>query len=148
MDEGDTVLIERSIKNAARVADTSYSRKVLEMEAKGATLEELLPVLDGNLIKKLYASGDTEVSLVYCGQSAGLIKDIPTVKEIIDNIMSEASEVIEKLKAMTARGDTDHHVNVLTKARMEDFASRAGFRLTRTLDDLLEKDIVYILHKK
>ena len=45
--EMDTMVIERSIKNAARVIRTDFSEKVLEMETRGATLEELLPWLDG-----------------------------------------------------------------------------------------------------
>ena len=31
-----------------------------------------------------------------CGMVAGLINDIPTVRELIDNIMSEADGIIQK----------------------------------------------------
>ena len=31
-----------------------------------------------------------------CGMVAGLIHDVPTVKELIDRIMSEAEEIIGK----------------------------------------------------
>jgi hypothetical protein len=46
---------------------------------------------------------------------------------------------------VTATGRTDVHVNVLTREIVTDDARRAGIRLMRTMDDLLEMDIVYIL---
>jgi len=95
--ETDTMMVERSIKNAARVIKTDFAQKVLEMEEKGATLAELFPMLDGQRAKRAYESGDTNDSLIYCGQAAGLIDDIPTVKEIIDGIISQAREVMGRL---------------------------------------------------
>ena len=31
-----------------------------------------------------------------CGMVAGLIRDVPTVKELIDRIMGEAEQIIDK----------------------------------------------------
>ncbi|MFC1970448.1 NAD(P)H-dependent flavin oxidoreductase [Chloroflexota bacterium] len=93
----DTIILEHSIKNAARVIKTDFAKKVAEMEARGATLEELLPMLDGNRIKKSYESGDVNDAILYCGQAVGLIYDIPTIKEIIYNIISEAREVMGRM---------------------------------------------------
>jgi len=95
--ETDTMIIERSIRNAARVIKTDFSQKVLDMEAKGATLEELLPMLAGERIKSSYASGAADDSIIYCGQGVGLIHDIPTVREIIDGIMNEAKAIKKRL---------------------------------------------------
>ncbi len=98
--ETDTMMVERSIKNAARVIKTDFAQKVLAMEERGATLEELFPMLDGQRVKRVYESGDTNDSLIYCGQAVGLIGDIPTVKEIIDGIISEARLSMERLNRM------------------------------------------------
>jgi NAD(P)H-dependent flavin oxidoreductase YrpB (nitropropane dioxygenase family) len=98
--ETDTMILEHSIRNAARVIRTDFAQKVLAMEEKGATLEELLPMLDGERRRQSYASGDTSNSIIYCGQAAGLIDDIPTVKEIIDSIMRQAGEVMGRLEGM------------------------------------------------
>jgi nitronate monooxygenase len=38
--------------------------------------------------------GDMEAGAWSCGMVAGLIHDIPTVKELIDRIMREADEII------------------------------------------------------
>ena len=94
----DTILIERSIKNTARAIKNDLALKVLEMEEKGATLDELFPILTGERIKKTYISGDVDDAVVYCGQVVGLIDSIPSVKEIIDGIVSEAGLVEQRLR--------------------------------------------------
>jgi nitronate monooxygenase len=95
--ETDTLIIERSIKNAARVMKTEFSQKVLEMEEKGATLEELLPLISGDRSKRSYISGDVDDTVIACGQAVGLIHDIPSVKELIDGIISEARFISQRL---------------------------------------------------
>jgi ubiquinone/menaquinone biosynthesis C-methylase UbiE len=57
-------------------------------------------------------------------------------------------EIEQELEEVTAGGATDVHVNVLTKESVEAYARQAGFRLVRTMDDLLEMDIIYILEKE
>ncbi len=96
--ETDTMIIERSIRNAARVIKTNFAQKVWEMEESGAPFEELIPMLSGNRIKKAYESGVANDSILYCGQSVGMIDEILSAQEIIDGIMKEAREVAEKLK--------------------------------------------------
>jgi len=93
-------MIERSIKNAARVMKTEFSLRVLEMEEKGATLEELLPLISGERAKRSYISGDVNDAVIACGQVVGLIRDIPSVKEIIDGIISEAKLIGQRLHNM------------------------------------------------
>jgi len=95
--ETDTLMIERSIKNAARVLKTDFSQKVLDMEGKGATLEELLPYITGQRGKQAFEEGDVNAGIIHCGQVVGLIHDIPTVKEIIDGIISEARLIGKRL---------------------------------------------------
>ena len=98
--EMDTMMIERSIQNAARVIKTDFSSRVLEMEKQGATLEELLPFITGDRIKKAYDSGDFNDAIIYCGQVVGSINEILSVKEIMDGIISEAELVMGRLKGM------------------------------------------------
>ena len=65
-----------------------------------ATLEELFPMLDGNRVKRGYESGDTNDSILYCIQAVELINEIPSVKEIIDGIISQAGEVMARLEGV------------------------------------------------
>lgn len=58
--ETDTVMIQRSIRNAARVMRNAASEKVLEMEARWAALEELLTVIGGQVGRRALFSGDID----------------------------------------------------------------------------------------
>jgi nitronate monooxygenase len=40
--------------------------------------------------------GTMEVGAWSCGMVAGLVSDIPTVKDLIDSIMNEADSIINK----------------------------------------------------
>ena len=95
--ETDTMMIERSIKNAARVMKTDFAQRVLEMEEKGATLEELVPLISGLRGKQALDEGDVNAGSIACGQAVGLIHEIPGVKEIIDGIISEAKLIGQRL---------------------------------------------------
>jgi len=94
--ETDTFITQRSIRAPARNLRNEPALKVLEMENKGATLEELLTVTRGDNAQRLYFEGDLEAGMAECGQVVGLINDIPTVKEVIDGIIEGAEEIIKK----------------------------------------------------
>ncbi len=95
--ETDTMMIQRSIKNAERAVKTEYTQKILEMEEKGATLEELLPLISGEKGKAAYASGDASDAVISVGQVVGLIHEIPSVREIIESMVSEAKLIAQRL---------------------------------------------------
>ena len=64
------------------------------MENSGATLDDLIPWLDGERIRRAYAGGDYHDAIIYCGQSVGKIDRIMAVKEIIESTVSRAREVL------------------------------------------------------
>ncbi len=94
--ETDTLVTQRSIRAPSRNLKNAAALKVQEMEGRGATLEELLTVTSGQNSNKVYFEGDLEAGLAECGQVVGIINDVPTVKEVIDGIVSGAREIIEK----------------------------------------------------
>jgi len=96
--EADTILIQKSIKNASRVVRTEHTEKILEMENRGATLEELLPMISGQRGRNAYDIGDISGASISVGQCVGLIHDVPSVKEIIDGIISEAKLIFQSLQ--------------------------------------------------
>jgi len=98
--ETDTVTILRSIKNTERVVRTDFTQKILDMEEKGATVEELLPMVLGERLKTAYIEGDTNNAPISVGQVVALIQDIPSVKEIIDGIINEARGIMEHLNKL------------------------------------------------
>ena len=93
--ERDTMLIMRSLRNTERILRNTVGEKVAEMEEKGATVEELAPLITGQGIKAVFQTGNLDQGTVPCGQAVGLIRDIPTVKELIKTIIREAEEVVK-----------------------------------------------------
>ncbi len=99
--ESDTAYVMRSIGNPSRVAKNPLTEKVLEMEGRGTTIEELLPVISGRP-NAAFEEGRVEDTFVSVGQCVGLVHDVPTVKELIDRMVEEALEARDRLnKAMT-----------------------------------------------
>ncbi|KKN58496.1 hypothetical protein LCGC14_0551700 [marine sediment metagenome] len=96
--ETDTSLVMRSIRNTHRVWRNKAAEAIIEMESQKASLQEIVQVASGQNALKMYKEGDLDVGMVSCGQGVGLVKDIPTVKELLDRIMKETEEVIQKLK--------------------------------------------------
>ena len=94
--ETETILVERSLKNTLRALKNKHALKIKEMEEKGATLEELAPLLSGLRGLKALQTGEIDDALFACGQVVGLIKDIPTVKELIEGIIEEAEKILKE----------------------------------------------------
>jgi nitronate monooxygenase len=94
--ESDTSLIQKSIGSQSRVAKNAVALQVLEAEQKGATLEELLPLLSGTRAARVYTDGDVDGGIWSCGQSVGLIHDVPTVKELMEEIVRQAKEAASR----------------------------------------------------
>ena len=94
--ETETMFVLRSLSNSARVIKNTVSAQVVEKEGKGATIEELLPLVSGKKEKELMETGEMEKGLLHCGQVVGLINDIPPIKDIIENIVEHARTTVEK----------------------------------------------------
>lgn len=95
--ETDTMIIQRSIKNAARVIRNKAAEKTLSMEQKGASLEELMTIISGQMSKEAYQVGDTEGAIIACGQCVGLIQEVKSVKEVIEEIIEGAKTILQRL---------------------------------------------------
>lgn len=98
--ETDPVLVERSIGNAHRALPNKTLETVLQMEARGAPLEEFLPIIGGEGNEKMFLQGDLDAGIAGCGQAVGLIDDIPTVKEFIDRLVAGATEIGKRLASL------------------------------------------------
>ncbi len=103
--ELDTRLIMRPLRNTERVLNNGGVEKILEMEAakgKNVKFEDIIAQVAG-VYPKIMQDGDMDAGAFSCGMVAGLIHDVPTVKELIDRIMAEAEEIIGKrLKGLAA----------------------------------------------
>ncbi|MFN3312530.1 MAG: NAD(P)H-dependent flavin oxidoreductase [Hyphomonas sp.] len=95
-DERQTDLIFRTLHNTARVMRNKVSSEVVEIERKGgAKFEDVMHLVAGVRGRKAMEDGDTDGGIWSAGPVQGLIDDIPTVKELVDRIISEAEEIIK-----------------------------------------------------
>lgn len=103
-DETDTLLVMRTINNTERVLANEWARRVVEMESRGATLEELAPLLSGKNGFRAIMEGDTDGGLIATGQVTGLVHDVPSVAELVDRVVAQAAEIMSaKLPPMLRR---------------------------------------------
>jgi putative enoyl-[acyl-carrier-protein] reductase II len=99
--ETDTMVIQRSIRNAARVIRNKAAEETLSMEERGASLEELLTIISGQMGQKALSDGDLEGAIIACGQCVGLINEIKTVKDVIEEIVQSAQSILARLNSLT-----------------------------------------------
>ncbi|MDP6979668.1 MAG: nitronate monooxygenase family protein [Myxococcota bacterium] len=103
--ELDTRLIMRGLRNTERVlTNEGVERLIAKEQELGADLkfEDILPEVAG-IYPRVMKEGDVDAGAWSCGMVAGLIHDIPTVKELVDRIMSEADALIQqRLAGMSA----------------------------------------------
>ena len=96
--ELDTMLIMRSIDATHRVWNNAAAQKCAQIETGGADLADILSIVAGDKARQMYREGDLDVGVISVGQGVGLIHDIPTVKELIDQVMQQARETVSRLQ--------------------------------------------------
>ena len=104
--ELDTRLVMRPLRNTERVLTNEAVERLLEKEkALGADLkfEDIVEEVAG-VYPRIMMEGDMDAGAWSCGMVAGLIHDIPTCKELIDRIMSEADQIINQRLAGFMKG--------------------------------------------
>jgi NADH:quinone reductase (non-electrogenic) len=96
--ELDTRLIMRPIRNTERVLKNAGVARILEIEKeKGSALQiSDIRELVSTIYPRVMGDGDMDAGAWSCGIVAGLIHDIPAVKELIDRIMTDAETLIRK----------------------------------------------------
>ncbi|RZL91828.1 MAG: nitronate monooxygenase [Variovorax sp.] len=94
--ELDTRLIMRSLRNTERVINNSGVERLIEIEREKGDALKIEDILDqvAGIYPKVMTEGDMEAGAWSCGMVAGLINDVPTVKELIDRIMAQADQLI------------------------------------------------------
>ncbi|SCG83485.1 enoyl [Proteiniborus sp. DW1] len=88
----DAIVTGRSTGHPVRVLRNKLTKKLIELEKQNADIETLEKFGVGRL-RKAVVDGDVENGSVMAGQISGLIKDIKTCKEVIQDIMVEAEKV-------------------------------------------------------
>lgn len=90
----DTRVTGRSTGHPVRTLRNAMTKKYLEMEKNGASLEELEYLTLGAL-KKAVVDGDTQDGSVMSGQIAGMIKEELSCKEVMDQLVEETDVLMK-----------------------------------------------------
>lgn len=94
-DETKTIVVQRTIGSPSRVAVNEISEEVARREQEGATLEDLLPLITGRRSKNVYFEGNVDGGLWSCGQSVGLVDEVLSVEELIQQMVQEAKQSLQ-----------------------------------------------------
>lgn len=90
----DTRVTGRSTGHPVRTLRNAMTKKYLEMEKNGASLEELEYLTLGAL-KKAVVDGDIQDGSVMSGQIAGMIKEELSCKEVMDQLVEETDVLMK-----------------------------------------------------
>lgn len=96
----DTVVCGESTGHPVRVISNRFTSYYLELERKGAGPEEL-DVLGSGKYPAAALNGDVENGSILAGQSAGLVNQIQSAAEIIDEMISGAEQVLDGLSRVS-----------------------------------------------
>lgn len=103
-DERGTNVIFKSLKNTARVGKNSVSDQVVEiLRRPDAKFDDVAHLVKGAQGRVALETGDLDAGLIWAGQIQGLIHDIPTVAELMQRIVDDATRIIrERLQGFAA----------------------------------------------
>lgn len=96
--ELDTRLVMRGLRNTERVLNNKGVEKLIEIEREKGGKIQINDIMEqvAGVYPKVMVNGEMDAGAWSCGMVVGLIRDIPTVKELIDRIMSEAEQLIQE----------------------------------------------------
>ena len=91
--DADTVVAGRTII-PTRSLKSKFPLELAAMEKSGITGESLQKFAGRGRARKAQLEGDLEIGDPYAGSSAGLIRDIMTAAEVVENLMKGCNEVL------------------------------------------------------
>jgi enoyl-[acyl-carrier protein] reductase II len=92
----DTVITCRRLL-PTRSLKTEFARGLLELEASGASIEEIRDFLGFSRARKGQIEGDLVNGEAYCGSSAGLIKEILPAATVVQRLVDGFQEIVKKM---------------------------------------------------
>ena len=98
--ETDTTLLLTTIKNPIRCMRNQLADECLAIEEGGGTFEEIITAVAGGKGQVAYDTGDPDGAPIACGQVAGLIEELKPIKEVVDDIISEAQTLLTRLDGL------------------------------------------------
>lgn len=98
--DADTVVVKRSLGTPGRALANAWTDKILAAEAEGASREIILSMVKADANERGVVGGDMDGSLVWLGQAAALVDDIPSAREYIERMVIEARRAVDRVSGM------------------------------------------------
>lgn len=95
--ETDTVIIKKTLGTPGRVLKTNVALDIIERESKGVTYEDIKDMINGKSNCRYIYDGNVEEGIAWGGQVIGLINDIPTVQELIVDMIHSAEKGLSRI---------------------------------------------------
>jgi len=94
--ERDTILMNRTLRNTARVARNAVAEEVVRIQQDPTkTIDDVRELVSGARGRtNVLVGGDIDGGIWSAGQSQGLIHDIPTCEVLVKRIMKQAEDII------------------------------------------------------
>jgi len=101
--ERDTALTMGSVRNTIRTLANETTAEVARMEAEtpDITIQDLLPLVSGQIGRAAYQSGDVSRGMLSAGHALGLTDKVEPMADIIARIEAEAAQGWGRLQAVT-----------------------------------------------
>lgn len=96
-DDLDTIILGRSLGSVRRVLKGEYAKNLIKAEKEGMTIEEFKEKTSEYYHIKGAIHGDLNGGYVNAGQAAGLINDIPSVRQLLEGMMAQAGSQIKNV---------------------------------------------------
>ncbi|MCL2155204.1 MAG: nitronate monooxygenase [Leptospirales bacterium] len=98
--ENDTTLICKSVNLQGRAIKNKVVEEILAAEARGAGIMELAALITGERCKKAWDTGDVDVAPMMMGQSLGRIYEIKSCVQLIEDMVKQAKEEINRVSKL------------------------------------------------
>lgn len=103
--ERDTLLTNRTLRNTSRVARNAVSEEVVRIQQDPTkTIEDVRHLVAGIRGRtNVMGRGDTDDGIWTVGQSQALVRDIPTVADMVARVIDQAERVLRQNADRVAR---------------------------------------------
>lgn len=91
--DNDTIVTGRTTGAPVRIIKNQMAKNYVDLEKKGATLEELEHLTLGSLRRSVF-EGDVKNGSLMAGQVTGMLKKVEPMADILEGLMSETKEVL------------------------------------------------------
>lgn len=99
--ENETTIFGRhALGIQGRALKNHLIEQVLAIEESGGGLNELLPLISGERIRKAWDSGDVDEAPLMVGQSIGRIREITSCAEVLEKMCIEARGYLQQARDM------------------------------------------------